>query len=399
MKINKPFLNIMTADFLARSAYQMGKTPLLPLFAAALGAGDAYLGFIVSVSTLTGMFLKPLIGILSDHGGRRKWLMIGTLFFAVMPFFYWLVDTPTQLFIIRIIHGLATAIYGPVTLAYVAEQKKSHTAERLGWFGLARSGGYIVGPALAGWLLLFLEPQMVFTIIGLISCLAFFPIVALPESHVVTKDEPREPLRVRFKQAMLTGSKTPAIWLAGGLEAAAFIALYALKAFLPIYALGLGVSTAVVGLFFSIQEAAHILLNPFGGRMGDKYGYPLTIAMGMIILGGTMPLLTFWNGPMQLLGLSVLLGAAQGLIFPCTVALISARVDQKNLGAGLGFLGTLQNGGKVAGPVLGGLLISFLDYQLTFYVLGSLLVVGALLLWGFSHWYSRPQIVSTAAGD
>ena len=111
MKQDRNFLYITFADLMARSAYQMGKTPLLPLFAAMLGATDAFLGIIVSVSTLTGMLFKPLFGILSDRWGRKGWLVVGTLFFAIVPFFYWLVQTPQQLFVIRIrIHKPLVAI-------------------------------------------------------------------------------------------------------------------------------------------------------------------------------------------------------------------------------------------------------------------------------------------------
>ena len=52
-------LNLTAADLIVRTAYQMGKTPLLPLFAAGLGANATFLGFIFSASTLTGMLLKP----------------------------------------------------------------------------------------------------------------------------------------------------------------------------------------------------------------------------------------------------------------------------------------------------------------------------------------------------
>ena len=41
------------------------------------------------------------------------------------------------------------------------------------------AGGYIVGPALAGWLLLSIDPVWVFTLIGFISCIAFIPILRL----------------------------------------------------------------------------------------------------------------------------------------------------------------------------------------------------------------------------
>ena len=60
-------VKITTADFIVRTAYQMGKTPLLPLMAASLGADAMFLGMIVSVSTLTGLGLKPLFGLLSDR--------------------------------------------------------------------------------------------------------------------------------------------------------------------------------------------------------------------------------------------------------------------------------------------------------------------------------------------
>ena len=120
---------ITFADFVVRSAYQMGKSPLLPIFAASLGANDVFLGLIVSISTCTGMLLKPLIGAFSDLFGRRLWLLVGTTFFVVMPFVYQFVHTPTQLAGVRIVHGLATAIYGPVALSYVAQQSPKYVAE------------------------------------------------------------------------------------------------------------------------------------------------------------------------------------------------------------------------------------------------------------------------------
>ena len=149
MQYRRNFICVTVADFIVRSAYQIGKTPLLPIFAARLGAPWAFLGFIVSVSTITGMVLKPAVGILSDRWGRVWWLVVGTALFAGVPFLYRFIQTAEELFGIRVIHGLATAIYGPVTLAIVAEQTELKRAEKLGWFGMARQAGYILGTC--GW--------------------------------------------------------------------------------------------------------------------------------------------------------------------------------------------------------------------------------------------------------
>ena len=269
MRFSRQFINVTIADFIVRSAYQMGKTPLLPVFAQTLGAGEVFLGLIVSVSTRTGIILKPIVGVLADIWGRRAWLMLGTLFFTIMPFVYRWVSTPEELFTVRIIHGVATAIYGPVTLAFVAEMHSHSRAERLAWFGSARNGGYIVGPALGGWLLLILDPVSVFTIIGFLSVLAFIPLIGIADmkkmefehnlffSHIIS--------------SFMAGSRNISVWIAGILEAFIYMILYAIKAFLPIYASSsVGFNIAVIGMFFSIQEAVRLIFNPLGGRMAES---------------------------------------------------------------------------------------------------------------------------------
>ena len=380
-------VKITLTDFIVRSAYQMGKTPLLPIFAASLGANSAFLGFIVSVSTLTGLVLKPLIGLLSDRWGRRWWLVAGTLFFAGMPFFYHLVHTPEQLFCVRIVHGLATAIYGPVTLAFVAEQAMQRRAERLGWFGMARNGSYIVGPAAAGWLLLALDPVDVFTLIGLLSCLAFVPVFLLSEPRS-RNGNGRLPVRRHISAALGSGIRTPSVWLSGSLELTVFLALYAVRAFLPVYALSLGISVALVGIFFSVQEAAHLVLRPLGGRLGDRLGYLEAVSLGMIAMGLPLSLLSMTHGTIGLLSLAVLVGGAQALVFPSTVALVSERIEAEHMGAGMGLIGTFKNIGKVAGPILGGGLVHWLDFASMFRSMAALLLLGAVAMW---YWNYRRQ--------
>jgi MFS family permease len=379
---SRGFLSITAADFLVRSAYQMGKTPLLPLFAASLGAGDVLLGLIVSVSTLTGMVLKPFVGVLSDRTGRRIWLIIGTAFFAGMPFVYWFVDSPGQLVAVRIVHGMATAIYGPVTLAYVAELSRSNRAERLGWFAMARNSGYIVGPVAAGLMLLTMSPVQVFTVVGLLSSLAFLPVLTLPETS--SKNRVR---RTSFSSqaigAMLAAGRSPGVWLAGGMNAQILIAEYAIKAFLPLYADAKGVNIAVVGAYFAVQEGVHLVLAPFGGRLGDRIGHLRTVALGMSAMGIALLTLTIAEGAYALMVPAILIGVAQALVFPSTVALASTTIDEGNLGAGMGLVGTMKNAAKVAGPILGGALIFWFGLQVTLASMGTVLIAGAIGIYLF----------------
>ena len=389
MRRSKPFLYIMLADFLARSGYQMGKTPLLPIFADSLGASGAFLGAIVSVSTITGLVLKPFFGILSDRSGRRIWLLIGSCFFAFTPFLYGFISGTEQLLVVRLVHGMATAIYGPVTLAYIAELSRgdrgradteASVAEDIGWFQMARSGGYIVGPITAGWLLTVMDPATVFTVIGLISCAVFVPVLQLPDT-VPAKKHKLKPLLQHVRNAIRDGGRTPAIWLTGSLEAITFVALYTLKAFLPIYALDAGVSVALVGTFFSLQEAVHVIAKPYCGRLGDRWGYLTSISTGMLVLATSLPLVHVLDTGAAFLAPALMMGLAQALIFPAAIALVSDRISPEHLGAGMGLIGMMQNLGKVAGPILGGLAIQALGYQSTLLSLSAMLVLGTVVIW------------------
>ena len=391
------FLNLTAADFIARTAYQMGKTPLLPLFAAALGASDAFLGVIVSVSTLTGMILKPLIGALSDRWGRRLWLVVGTLFFSAVPFFYVWVDTPQKLFVIRIVHGTATAIYGPVTLALIAEQFSGRRAEGFGWFGIARSGGYIVGPALAGWLLLTMSPERVFTLIGALSIVAFVPILRLQVNEAPHDARGRPSLPAQLRQALRSGVQTSALWFAGGMESITYVALYALKAFLPIYALRIGMDVAGVGFFFAVQEGVLVIARPFAGRLADRWGYGAVIPPGMTLIAVALFLIGVLPSAMLLFGVALLIGLGQALIFPATTALIAVMIEPEHVGAGMGFLGTLKNTGKVIGPVLGGLLLTRMSYPTLFVALSLFMLTSAVAIRFLLSWTQRGKIAPAAS--
>ena len=85
------FVAIVLASIVSRLGYQMARSPVLPAFAADLGALPEMIGLIVAASTITGAFVKLPAGALSDVLGKKRMMVLGALFFAVPPFFYPLV--------------------------------------------------------------------------------------------------------------------------------------------------------------------------------------------------------------------------------------------------------------------------------------------------------------------
>jgi MFS family permease len=241
-------------------------------------------------------------------------------------------------------------------------------------------------------MLLSMDPVSIFTVIGLLSSAAFLPILLLPET-TTDNGRRRVPMGRQALGALWNGARTPAVWLAGGLDAHLLLALYATRAFLPIHAFSSGASILSVGGFFALQQAAHMVLAPLGGRIGDRVGHLNAVGMGMAVLGASVAVLPVAGTGTSLMALAVLMGAAQALVFPSTVALVSVSVDERNLGLGMGLVGTMKSAGKIAGPVVAGLLIYWFDFEATFRLMGAVLLLGAVAVW-LSARYSRSSMSS-----
>ena len=81
---------------------------------------------------------------------------------------------------------------------------------------------------------------------------------------------------------------------------------------------------------------------------------------------------------MIILGARVL-GMAQGLIFPATLAYVA---DQSGtaMGTGMGLYGAMRNLGKVVGPVAGGVILAFGSFDDVLVAAASLLLALAVML-------------------
>ncbi|HHO47097.1 MAG TPA: MFS transporter [Desulfobacteraceae bacterium] len=147
------FYGLCLSGFLAKASYALARTPVLALFAASFGVGPEAIGFAVAISTITGVFFKMPAGVISDIIGRRRTMLIGLAFFAVIPFLYLVVHTYNTLLLVRFLHGFATAIYGPVIMAVVVDVAGKKRGEMLSLFSSVTIVGNLIGAPLGGFLL------------------------------------------------------------------------------------------------------------------------------------------------------------------------------------------------------------------------------------------------------
>ena len=386
VKKHTPLINLWSTDLINRSMYMTGKF-VLPFFASNLGANSILIGTISSISAITGMILKPIIGVIGDITNKTKLLLFACIIFAFTPILYLFISDPLHLISIRLFHGLATAIFGPITLAVIASIYIDKRATYLGWFGTARSMGYVFGPVIGGSLLIFLKSEYIFLITGLISVVSFIPMLFLLLDKSKTGNSQQqnfEKFKINLFQNLSTDIKklilTPQLWIVIIIEWCFYSVFYAMKIFIPLYLVNSGYNTFFAGSFITAIELIHILLRPAGGIIGDKSGYYPSIVFGLFILGLSMFFVSLSFDKTILIIPAFLIGISQALVLPSSMALAANTVNKNKISTTMGLIGSFRNGGKIFGPILIGYLINIYNYKFTFTIIGLLTVLIMIII-------------------
>jgi EmrB/QacA subfamily drug resistance transporter len=117
-----------------------------------LGASVPQLQWVVNAYLLTLAALILVGGALGDRLGRRRVFTVGVVWFAVASALCALAQTPNQLIVARLVHGVGAALLTPGSLALIQASFQAVDRGRVigRWAGL---GGIAaaVGPSLGGW--------------------------------------------------------------------------------------------------------------------------------------------------------------------------------------------------------------------------------------------------------
>lgn len=193
---------------------------------------STYFGYFISVYAFMQFIASPFLGALSDKYGRRLILLISLLGTGVDYLLMAFAPTLTILFIGRVISGL-TGANQTVASSYMADiSDDSNRAKNFGLIGAAFGIGFVVGPALGGFVGSFGHnyPFIVAAIMALINFL--FGLFILPESLpeesrreiVLSKINPMSSFRdikkrpelflyfILFGLVNLAGQIHPSIW-------------------------------------------------------------------------------------------------------------------------------------------------------------------------------------------
>jgi len=375
-----PFLILCLTGFLAIFSSTLSKSPVLPLFAAHLGADPVGIGLVASVSAFTGIIASIPAGMLSDHWGRHRMLLISALVFATAPPLYLLVSNLWQLALVRFYHGFATALFIPIALALIADLYHGERGERMGWFSTATLLGRFLAPLAGGALLggLAANPAFSFRVVyglcGLGGMAALLLALRLPDLRDPAAPPHRQGDTFRAFRSVLANR---AIMLTAMMEAAILFAFGTFETFLPLHAKAQGLSAYTIGLFLSSQMIVLALSKPTLGRFSDRHGRWGQIIGGALIGATAMAALsrcsTFW----PLLLTSVGFGFSLSVLTSATAARIADLSRRETYGSAMGMLGSVMDIGHTTGPLVAGMIATSYGFGMAFVGASVILLAAA----------------------
>jgi DHA1 family tetracycline resistance protein-like MFS transporter len=334
--------------------------PFLPLFAQELGASPLVVGLIFASFSLFQFFSAPIMGRLSDSYGRRPMIMLSQfstfLGFMVLGF----ADTLALIFASRIIDGLLGSNF-TIAQAYMSDiSSKKERSKAFGLAGAAFGVGFLIGPALGGYLSEFSYsiPSFVAAALSLSTILMTY--LLLPETV-----KRRKVARIGWDVFGLSQFRSYLADAAISSRLATFFTfILAHMIFISMLALfaqkRLGIGPAGIGFFLTYVGLNAIILRGWLlpkliDLCGERRLQYISLMCMIIGLTATAFITDFW----MLFITMTLFSFGAGTARPLLMGAISRQVPEHEQGAVLGISNSLGSLAQITGPLLGGFLISY----------------------------------------
>jgi DHA1 family multidrug resistance protein-like MFS transporter len=324
-----------------------------------VGLGESTITVVGSVFLLTEAIFRAPMGMLSDHFGRRRLIVLGPTLTVFTSLATLVASHPLHFIVLRALDGLGAAMLWPAVYAAIGDSVPLHKrAWAMSFLNMTYMSGIALGP-LAGGLANDLSGTKQASFY-LTACL--FMVATL----IAWRFYPRDG-RMPNGAGSAPGEKLSlvaflnALRIAPGHMLLAFVVFFGIGLIMllvKLYAMDeFGVSETLFGVGLVVPALAIAVLSLPLGRLADWLGRTRSIRLGLMLAAGVV-----WSvvAPSQPPIAWVLVAAALGAVsFVLTFAAWMAElseIDPERRGVMLGAAGTAQGVGSILGALLGGFL-------------------------------------------
>lgn len=379
----KVVLAIMTCNVVLMSASYTMLIPFLPLYLRdELGASpeslNLWTGAIFAISFAVCAFMAPIWGKMTDSKGKKIMILRSSILIALVYLLGGLVQTPLQLFFVRVLQGFAAGLW-PASLALMsAYTPKNRIGICMGVMQSANICGGILGPLFGGVLAESFGIRTSFfisaSVLTFISLVTIFFIKEPPKT-----EEEKHKAEPPSYRSLLNREGFLMILCAAGLTNMVILLLQ------PIMTLYIGELRGthdnllmISGLVFSLSGIAGAIAAPIWGRQGQAIGFYKTLVTSLAVAGVLIACQFIPNTLIPFAILQFCVGLGFSGIFPSANAIAITLTSPAERGSAFGMLFSAQQIGGAIGPLLGGLIATYVNLSIIFFISGMILVLISL---------------------
>ncbi len=339
-----------------------------PLFVVGpLGSDKAGVGLAIGAFSVTTLALRPFVGRWTDRVGRRAPLVAGAALCAVLVTGHLLVDSLIPLIVLRLLLGVAEALFFVAGFAALADLAPAGRAgEALSLNSLALFVGIAIGP-LVGQALLRLGGYRA-AWLGAAGLATVAVVMALRVPETRSPSAGREPTPLVHRGTLRPGL----VLLIGVACMSGFLAFAVLRA----REVGLDAWSLVLLVFGAVVIGCRVLFR----TLPDRAPALALAAASLAALGTGLLIMAVLPHPTGLLLGTAVSAVGVAFLTPAIFAMVFARVDPGERGSAAASLSIFIDVGLGGGPMLLGLVAARSGTSVGFAVAGGAAFGVALLM-------------------
>jgi len=349
----------------------------LPSYAQIVGVGAFMIGLLIAVYDFAELFAKPFAGYTADRRGMKLTLLVGLAVFVFGSLLF-LVIPPQLLLLVRFVQGLGAAALSTVSITLVAKYFTSGRGRAFGIYNAIKGAGYVIAPALGGFLVRASGFSMVFIVSAAVGGFALLLAMLLPPDRNSRGELEDDDDDIGLKGFLLI-FRDPRLAPIYAVIVINMFLVGILFGFLPVYVHGLGYTSFQSGVLVSFATAAYLVVQPIAGHAADRLDIRKTVFVGLLLAALAVMAITFTSGPL-LVAIVIVAGLGVGTVWTNSDTLVSRLAEASKLGASIGAAQSFKEFGDMVGPLLIGLLTQFFGVRVGFVSCGALALMVLLVL-------------------
>ncbi|MEJ2615479.1 MAG: MFS transporter [Ignavibacteriaceae bacterium] len=326
-------------------------TPAFPKIENELNISEQEVGLLITVFTLPGVILTPILGVLADRYGRKQILIPSLILFAIAGTSCFFTRHFDLLLVFRLLQGIGAASLGSLNVTLIGDFFNGRDrASAMGYNASVLSIGTASYPAIGGalatigWYFPFLLPSLAVPI-------ALIALYSLKSPKPANNQNLKEYLSKAWKA--VKDKRVIGIFIASIFT---FIILYgSYLTFFPfLLDSDYSASPLIIGLLMSTMSLTTAITSSQLGSLSVKYSQKVLLKIAFIIYALSMILIPLIPHLWLMIIPLIFFGIAQGLNIPSLQTMLTNLAPAENRAAFMSLNGMVLRLGQTIGPLIMG---------------------------------------------